>query len=1734
MQQQQQFQFIDQNTESSSSSSDKNIFNVIIINNEQQQRQQQQSPPSPPSPFANRTQQKHCIIQQQSATSSPAPAPTPPEPYNDYQIDNRQKQQQPKNKNKNNIELSDHHQQVIINQRNHQHRKSPIIINNNNNNNNKIHSLIQQFNNNNNNSLNALDKETLSMTTETSELTKPNIVVKQMSLSHNKNNDNDDRKSDDNYDQHENDTTTATTVDVLALLPEGNVDDDDELDHEEEDDDDDDDDDDGREIAYEVDADDEQSNDMLDDNTDDEEEDEDDDGPKSTSPGPVAAGSIVTKIDPSTKSMVQVISIMKNHSHSHQQKNQNQQQQQQQPKTITSFINQKMLKDEIMRPAESEDSAADVSYERTSDLAESDDLEGEEEEEDATTTTLTTVDTNNVNNLDSVKELSYDQRFRMTQTIWYLPHINRATVVHYLQGKNVGVFIVRQSSKPNTMAVSVRLPQGRGPHVEHYLIEKITKAPVSSSTTKSSSTSSVFRLEGSEHYFNSILQLVIHYSQCQDELPVQLNLPSVLLNSGRSQLTSLALLGQEFWQSKFVSLKQLPKNSLNNETLAMINQNQNQQQEPPPQQQQQQQPTKHYNRQKARRHNSNSSESNQSKSSMSMSPMPPPSISIRSRRNTSDSASPTTMPSQSNAVSPTPPPLPPKNLSMTCGGDHQSNSPLMMINPTKTINEDSISSPITATANTTTIVEVHNNPTIKNHNHQNNLPKLPPRIPNYVPPPIPPRNRNSPNGGGSTTPPPLPANGPPLSSLRTKKPYQSNQQSKPAALQDLLSPMSMTESEIEMAKFSLTHKITPNILEVEEYNDDDDEISNNLSLQYRNYYNQMIQAPQHHHTSSLSPVPIMIGEEEIKNQQTPSPAPLPPQHSLAAVTELQPSIDAQQPPPPPSSSIKCDVCTQTYDTNKQLLLTPNQSQMGRITRANSSLSCFYMDPIDALVAIHQQHQQPKRHSDPELASNSQNTMDMESSSLNPTTFTMSHSLESLLENFRNRFATAVSGSDLNSIRETLMNERRNQFIHHHHHQQQNQGLKSFNPKHDTAFSTLDSAWQWHSGIGGGDQCHHNGRIHRSIQNQLAMKMSLAQLEHLKRSSITTNGSMKSDITTVEDLISAKAPELAVPKITHIDSMNLINKKHRQQQQPLQQDSSDRERKLTAKSVATDVCTEFSEPWNMDVVESLFISELHHGGGQSSTNHCGLDLDDDDSTNSTRQLLNNDLINFNSFLLNQEQHPHGLVVPQTNEDDYDSVAEDESDEQTLNGHFIKRDDSEITLKEKNPQQPRNSSSSTDDGIKLNIAYNISNYVFELAARKDNTFAKSIDNFIECTKETTDPNPSVILGYVRQFMNGMKNYLIKHGEGDFIKIVQNERSRLKPNQFLNIDSILEVSLQKLIIKPLKNFLYELFIRSHTMSGSLKILSTNIKLAQNKTPEELGIRTELLPIDPRIMAEIQKNLRRLQQSYSPIKKLEHLLRCIAILNGNYKEKITSKCSSDKQSKYNRAFSGDDLLPMLVYLIVHCGVISAEIESEYMLGLLHPSILNGEGSYYLTVLSSAIQVLKTMYTADNARALEDIITLNGVGGGGQSMFSMLKAQPSENLQRQMNSSTTNGGGAMISSGSTCAPLALPSIANMQAYMKIMIPNELTSSITCKTVPVRHNMTTKEVCRMIAHTFRITNPEDYSLYRIKENGLEEIQLLDNEYPQVIKSELMARNESTMFAYKRCDAKFIWPITSPN
>jgi hypothetical protein len=57
-----------------------------------------------------------------------------------------------------------------------------------------------------------------------------------------------------------------------------------------------------------------------------------------------------------------------------------------------------------------------------------------------------------------------------------------------------------------------------------------------------------------------------------------------------------------------------------------------------------------------------------------------------------------------------------------------------------------------------------------------------------------------------------------------------------------------------------------------------------------------------------------------------------------------------------------------------------------------------------------------------------------------------------------------------------------------------------------------------------------------------------------------------------------------------------------------------------------------------------------------------------------------------------------------------------------------------------------------------------------------------------------------------------------------------------------------------------------------------------------------------------------------------------------------------------------------MLVYVLVQCGLVTAEIETDYMWGLLHPCSLVGEGGYYLTTFSSALHLLKNLKTAMEA----------------------------------------------------------------------------------------------------------------------------------------------------------------------
>lgn len=60
-----------------------------------------------------------------------------------------------------------------------------------------------------------------------------------------------------------------------------------------------------------------------------------------------------------------------------------------------------------------------------------------------------------------------------------------------------------------------------------------------------------------------------------------------------------------------------------------------------------------------------------------------------------------------------------------------------------------------------------------------------------------------------------------------------------------------------------------------------------------------------------------------------------------------------------------------------------------------------------------------------------------------------------------------------------------------------------------------------------------------------------------------------------------------------------------------------------------------------------------------------------------------------------------------------------------------------------------------------------------------------------------------------MNGIKNYLVQHGERELNDVIERERSKLEGDEFLNIDAVIEGALHKSVIKPLKQHIYKLFV-------------------------------------------------------------------------------------------------------------------------------------------------------------------------------------------------------------------------------------------------------------------------------------------------------------------------------------
>lgn len=91
--------------------------------------------------------------------------------------------------------------------------------------------------------------------------------------------------------------------------------------------------------------------------------------------------------------------------------------------------------------------------------------------------------------------------------------------------------------------------------------------------------------------------------------------------------------------------------------------------------------------------------------------------------------------------------------------------------------------------------------------------------------------------------------------------------------------------------------------------------------------------------------------------------------------------------------------------------------------------------------------------------------------------------------------------------------------------------------------------------------------------------------------------------------------------------------------------------------------------------------------------------------------------------------------------------------------------------------------------------IQNYIEKLAMDSNNTLGASLQTYIECTIESENTDPRLVIKNARQFITGLKNFLT-NGEA-IQEIIEQESSKLATNEFLNIDAILETVLHKIVL-------------------------------------------------------------------------------------------------------------------------------------------------------------------------------------------------------------------------------------------------------------------------------------------------------------------------------------------------
>ncbi|XP_043974737.1 ras and Rab interactor 3 isoform X2 [Gambusia affinis] len=257
--------------------------------------------------------------------------------------------------------------------------------------------------------------------------------------------------------------------------------------------------------------------------------------------------------------------------------------------------------------------------------------------------------------------------------------------------------------------------------------------------------------------------------------------------------------------------------------------------------------------------------------------------------------------------------------------------------------------------------------------------------------------------------------------------------------------------------------------------------------------------------------------------------------------------------------------------------------------------------------------------------------------------------------------------------------------------------------------------------------------------------------------------------------------------------------------------------------------------------------------------------------------------------------------------------------------------------------------------------LTNRVVEMSEKKGNAFGEAVKGFVEMTlkggSDPTGPTGAEYLQEVRSSLSSLREMLLDYPD---IQAILDSITDLNDPE---IDSLVEVTLHKVALKPVSSHLYSCIHTSRTNDGSFQHLQGNFLLLEKNGIEELGGSKGVGVPDSVSLERIQQRWASMHEAYSPNKKNQILLKVC--------KSIYHSMSTNATSSAGAVFGADDFLPCLTWVLLRSNLVSLQVDTDYMMELLDPTQLQGEGGYYLTTLYASLFYITSFQPRLAARQL-------------------------------------------------------------------------------------------------------------------------------------------------------------------